>query len=408
MKPRPLLKAVLAAAVSAAGCGSRSQAPSPQAGSGPAPAPAAGGKLDPALLGKVRAAVGKAQAFLYAAQDDGGGWRDPGYTAMAATALLRTTPGATRVTHPKIWKALDNLVSFQKPDGAIFAQGNANYVTSVSVMAFLASKDPAYRPAAEKAARYVGEAILDEGEGASPKDSVHYGGSGYEKRRPDQTELYADLSNTSYTLEALDKALAEGIPVDEKALEAAKVFLERCQHRTESGNASPWASDDPQYAGGMVYHPKESKAGEVTLPDGRKILLPYGSMTYAGIKSFIYARVSKDDPRVRAAVDWIRKNYTLERNPGFDITRSLDQGARGLFYYFDTYAKAHHAIGEDVFQDAKGVKHPWRTEIAEALLARQRPDGSWVNEKDENWMEGNPVLATAYALLALAYGLEAS
>ncbi|MCI0341272.1 MAG: hypothetical protein L0216_08995 [Planctomycetales bacterium] len=395
----------LAAALSAGACGSKTQTPPSQAGTAPAAAPGEGGKLDPALLGKVRAAVGKAQAFLYAAQDEGGGWQDPGYTAMAATALLRATPGATRASHPKIWKALDNLTAFQKPDGAIFAQGNANYVTSVSVMAFLASKDPAYRPAAEKAARYVGEAILDEGEGASPKGNVFYGGSGYEKRRPDQTELYADLSNTSYTLEALDKARAEGIPINEKALEAARVFLERCQHRTESGNASAWASDDPQYAGGFVYHPKDSKAGEVPLPDGRKLLLPYGSMTYAGIKSFIHARVGRDDPRVKAAVDWIRKNYTLERNPGFDITRSLDQGARGLFYYFDTYAKAHQAIGEDVFVDSKGVKHAWRAEIAEALLARQRPDGSWVNEKDEHWMEGNPVLATSYALLALAYGL---
>jgi len=47
---------------------------------------------------------------------------------------------------------------------------------------------------------------------------------------------------------------------------------------------------------------------------------------------------------------------------------------------------------------------PWRPfgEPTEALAARQQPDGSWVNENPP-WMEGDPGLATAFALLALAY-----
>ena len=39
-------------------------------------------------------------------------------------------------------------------------------------------------------------------------------------------------------------------------------------------------------------------------------------MTYAGLKSFLYAGVSKDDPRVKAAVEWVRKHYTVTENPG--------------------------------------------------------------------------------------------
>ena len=41
----------------------------------------------------------------------------------------------------------------------------------------------------------------------------------------------------------------------------------------------------------------------------------YGSMTYAGIKSLIYCGVSKDDPRVKKAYEWIQKNYTRRRQP---------------------------------------------------------------------------------------------
>ena len=41
-----------------------------------------------------------------------------------------------------------------------------------------------------------------------------------------------------------------------------------------------------------------------------------GAMTYGGLKSFLYAGVKKDDPRVQGAVKWIRAHYTLEENPG--------------------------------------------------------------------------------------------
>jgi len=73
-------------------------------------------------------------------------------------------------------------------------------------------------------------------------------------------------------------------------------------------------------------------AGEYTDSSGRRLLRSYGSMTYAGLKSMIYAGLTQDDPRVKAALEFIRKNYTLEENPG--------QGQRGLYYYYQTFAKA--------------------------------------------------------------------
>ena len=118
-------------------------------------------------------------------------------------------------------------------------------------------------------------------------------------------------------------------------------------------------------------------------------------MTYGGLKSFLYAGVSKDDPRVQGAMKWIRIHYTLDENPGM--------GKAGLFYYYHTFGKAMAALGEDKFTDAKGVAHDWRSELFEALKKRQRPDGSWINEGDRTFGESNPELATAFALLALSY-----
>ena len=64
-------------------------------------------------------------------------------------------------------------------------------------------------------------------------------------------------------------------------------------------------------------------------------------------------------------------------------------------------SKALDALGEDSFTDASGTRHAWRSELADALIARQQADGSWVNE-NPRWMEGDPNLVTSYALLALA------
>src|SRR5262249_16895648 len=120
-----------------------------------------------------------------------------------------------------------------------------------------------------------------------------------------------------------------------------------------------------------------------------------GGMTYGGLKSFLYAGVSKDDPRVKAAVNWVRRHYTLEENPGM--------GQSGLYYYYHTFGKAMTAWGEDRFADAAGKKHDCRRELFDALKKRQQEDGSWQNKADRTFGESNSELSTAFALLSLSY-----
>jgi squalene-hopene/tetraprenyl-beta-curcumene cyclase len=108
----------------------------------------------------------------------------------------------------------------------------------------------------------------------------------------------------------------------------------------------------------------------------------------------IYAGLGQEDPRVQAAVAWIRTHYDVKNNPGM--------GDAGLYSYYHTFAKALDALGIDTIEDAAGVKHDWRRELTEELAHRQQANGSWVNV-NRRWREGDPNLATAFALLALSY-----
>jgi squalene-hopene/tetraprenyl-beta-curcumene cyclase len=115
-------------------------------------------------------------------------------------------------------------------------------------------------------------------------------------------------------------------------------------------------------------------------------------MTYAGLLSFIYAKLSPADPRVIAVKEWLGKNYTLEENPGM--------GDEGVYYYYQTMSKALSAANIDTLPLDGGKEADWRSDLGGKLLSKQREDGSWVNNNGR-WMESNPVLVTAYTVLAL-------
>jgi squalene-hopene/tetraprenyl-beta-curcumene cyclase len=251
----------------------------------------------------------------------------------------------------------------------------------MAIMAFTSHPQVArqYKDAIEKGKKFLLQLQCDEQEGYRPKEDRFYGGFGYgSSERP-------DLSNTQYALEALKAA---GLPPDDPALKKAVLFLQRCQNRSES-NDLEWAGND----GGFVYYPGYSFAGTEQLPNGKVGHRSYGSMTYAGIKSYIYANLTKDDPRVKAAYNWIRRHYDLSQNPG--------AGQQGLFYYYQTFAKTFQVLQESVFVDDKDITHNWREDLAQMLIAKQNPDGSWKNP-NPRWWEADPRLATAYAVLSLS------
>jgi len=115
----------------------------------------------------------------------------------------------------------------------------------------------------------------------------------------------------------------------------------------------------------------------------------------------LYAQMKKDDPRVQAAFDWIRKNFSVTENPGMATAGDPNKGQMGLFYYYHTMARALAIYGEPVIVDGKGARRIWARELGEHLASIQHPEGFWDNPA-ERWMEGIEVLDTAYALVTLS------
>lgn len=322
--------------------------------------------------------------YLRTSQSEDGSWTtpmSPGMTGLVVTAALEN---GVKVDDPLIQKALKHILTHVQPDGGIyFTKSNfRNYETCIVVLTLQAANaDGKYKELIANADKFIRKEQIDEDEGKQKTD-VEYGGAGYGKgTRP-------DLSNTHYLVEALRAA---GAKPDDPALQKALIFVSRTQNLESEKNDTPFAAKIND--GGFFYTP----AGAGSSAAGKEAnggLRSYGSMTYAGLKSMLYAGVTKDDPRVKAAYDWIRKHYSVSENPG--------QGKSGLYYYHHLFAKALDAIEANEVEDANGATHNWRGDLITELAKAQKENGSWVNS-DKKWNEGDPNLATAFALLALSH-----
>lgn len=339
-------------------------------------------------------AIARGNTWLKSQQKPEGFWDDnglPAFSALALTALSRDPSLDPKAPFPEsLEKGFSWLLAQQKDDGGIYNRGLSVYNTATSVTALLAAQREGYETAIVKARKHLIDNQWDIDK-KKETDNINDGGVGYGSHKE-----HTDMSNTYLAIEAL--ALSKKIIEDGKHgsqpdldWDAAVTFLSRNQN-LEASNDQPWASNDAKNKGGFIYGPEESKAGEDKLPDGRTALRSYGSMSYAGLLSFIYAKLSANDPRVLAVKEWLGKNYSITENP--------NMGSQGLFYYYQTMSKALTAANIDTLLLENGKLADWRKELGEKLLSTQRDDGSWINSNGR-WMESNPILVTAYTVLSL-------
>jgi squalene-hopene/tetraprenyl-beta-curcumene cyclase len=390
------------------------------------------GVLDAATRAKGEQVAAKAIAYLKAQQDAAsGGWSvptKPGKPNLPAISGLILNgillDHGTKADDPAVAKGVSYILRFQQPDGGIYDAILPTYNTSIAISALAHVDTDAARDAIVKGQNFLrnsqwGAAAPVGGketpQGADKVTPAHpfYGGLGYGNHgRP-------DISNTGFFLQTMHDT---GVPSDDPAVQRALVFLQRLQmlEKDSSGkivNDQPYAKDSRQ--GGFIYATTEeakdlnigqseaSTKVEETLDDGTKIsrLRAYGSVSYDGFKSYLYAGLKQSDPRVQAVLGFMRRNYTVAENPGM--------GSDGLYYYYLMFARALEAgkinTMDAVTTDASGKKttvpHNWRADLINRLAELQNPDGSF-KSVNPRWMEDNPQLITGYGLIALEHALK--
>lgn len=349
-------------------------------------------KTDDAVLASIRKGV----AFLEAHQEKDGhfvkGMLAPkaAFTGMAVSAIVQSpdwtsmpADDAARTLRQKrlrsvVARAVQAIRDSQQPDGGLYSpipgMSFSNYSTAFCIRALVDYGAPEDEPVIQKAVAFLKKNQYS-------KDSPMKGGWSY------QDAASGDLNNTTTVLEALN---ASGLDPDDPAFEMAREALSNLQNRSESNQSGKPVTDD----GGFTYKPGESPAGYEELSDGRKAAKSYGVMTYAGLVSFLYAHVDRDDPRVQDAWDWIRRNYDLQENVGV--------ASKGLFYYYRMMAKALSKYGEAVVPTTEHGDRVWAKDLSARVIELQTPDGSWVNKEDTSYLEGDRIMVTAYALHTLS------
>jgi squalene-hopene/tetraprenyl-beta-curcumene cyclase len=346
------------------------------------------------LRNEIQHAIDRGFTWLKANQNSNGWWQTPDHpavTALAITAFNGDPMDRYRnKQRPEQRLAYEYLLKQVKPDGSICVTNLPTYNTSVSMLALLSARDPRYDGIVRQARSFLTGVQRDFGE-KGKLDTPFDGGFGYGL----PTDKVSDMSNTLLALEAMyySKRLKADQPqAEDLNWEAAIRFLQSCQN-LPSHNTNGWASDDPQNKGGFIYHTGRSNAGsETNSATGKVTWRSYASISYAGMLSYIYADLKRDDPRVAAVFDWLKQNYTLDENPGMKDA--------GLFYYYHTMAKALRASGADTLDLPNGKRVDWARDLALKLMQLQQSDGSWVNA-NARWWEKEPSLVTCYALLSL-------
>lgn len=366
-------------------------------------------ELSRSLRNEAQAAIDRGKKWLVEQQQEDGHWSNPEFPALTALPLWALSIGEDK--NETIEKAVDFILSCRHDNGAIYREpteerkggGLSNYNTAVCMVALNAVGDPDLVPVIQKAREFIAQT-------QHFGDDIYHGGMGYDASTGRD---YADLSNSYLAFEAM--RLTENVEdlrkSDEEMVdldwEAARKFIERC-HNDPRFNDRPWANPNGSEQGGFAYHPDQTRAGTETNKEGVVYFRSMPGMSYAGLLSYIYADVDRDDPRVTATVNWAANHWSLDTASRDPEKTGTDREEEGLFYMYNVMAKGLAAYDQDVFNPDSGSKFNWRVELIEKLIGLQQIEsdgtGYWVNDVSRYW-EGDKVLTTSYALIALQFAL---
>lgn len=270
-----------------------------------------------------------------------------GSTCLATLALIHADlPHSADI----IGRAVDNVMRADLPDDT--------YFRALTVMMLVAADDNS--PSARQRI-YTDAQWLVSAQNGDPHRQSSYGGWGDAR-----TARVTDGAHTHYAIMGLYSAVSGGIPVPAEVWNRATTWYRQnlLLNRMAAGDADRFSSASQRC---MV------------------------SAAWVGLKII---RLVAADPGLTQIVDdllinvmkWLGDNYMV----------ALDAGFPDSWYYYYLYSLTRGSITHPECADMGG--RDWYADMAENLIARQKPGGQWDCAGDA---EASDILHTSFALLAL-------
>ena len=362
------------------------------------------------LIREIDASLANAARFLEERQAADGAWRSDVYGVFRDGASL--TPHVLTALYgmrdsipggPEAFRdGLDFLADLSAADeGAGLPLAYPVYTSAAAV--WLMDAENAETPSTARSI-FLG-ALLDGRFGAEngwKLPDQAFGGWGYTMTAPDRASYGQDWlgdANISATVYALGALHSAGLQPHDRIHRDALVFVERCQNFPVTPEGKDPLFDD----GGFFFSPVDparNKAGLAGVDrSGRERYNSYGSATADGLRALLRCGLNSDHPRVGAALQWLRREFSATSNPG----RFPREGEvlRDAYYFYYAWSVAHAFMGFELRDGGASRSPEWARSLAIELLRRQQADGAWINRFSDA-KENDPLVATPFAAAALA------
>jgi len=349
-----------------------------------------GAREQPAWARQARASLARGHAWLWDAQAPDGRFPSATYgllasgqslTPFALESLLLGPPELLSTRAAEISRAIDAMIRMRIESGALgFGTPSPDYpcyATGMLLSCLAAARPPGWRELALPSIAWLWTQQLRSEDGWAGHSAQGGWGMGSRLPRKAPNVGHVDLSMTRRVVLGLR---AVGVAQGDPSLIEARDFVARCQ--TADGS--------------FVYSPVELALNKgLRAPDGSP--RGYGSATTDGLLCLAALGIDSGDALGRA-LRWLRAQHRVDRNPGLD---------GGEMEAFAEAMRGYYRAGAARCFARWGGPEGWRSQLAMAIVAEQHPDGSF---RGTNGLqkEDDPIIATSFAVQALAAALSAS
>lgn len=349
--------------------------------------------------------LAKACRWLWARQAADGGWHSETHGILKGGEALTPYVLHTLLAVPdsvfpkpagKIEKALDFIRQSIDSAGHVGLADAAvveypNYATAYALRVLVrygAAKDSTL---VRQLAAYLTRQQFTEQREIYPEHPV-YGAWGFGENLAPGAFGQVDLSHTRRVLQAL----REYGKTDTAVFQHARMFLRLLQKSPEEPRPQPPDQilparipyDGGFYSSPVIWGSNKAGVGEAA----PRYFTSYATATADGLLSLLAAGIPPSDTRVQDALSWLRQHPDWSYPGGIPRNNPAQWGLVLTFYHIAARAEAYAAL--------KVPAGEWQP-LYDILKDKQQPGGHFFNPFGAPNKEDDPILATAFGVLAL-------